>query len=180
MFSDHAGTQCSLYLRSTNKLKMSSTTVDIIDNLGMFNMAGTLKKISVDQLPVLRDMYKVHWPLHISTFSTIQLFIDRFAKHPEWIARVSFFSFDEDWKTCGVFIMNNENRIFFNTLETYPYAKLGKALVRMNFESRVSFINIRDALRPALFIAIRVHHFEVVSDIGTKSKAHAKRRITQN
>lgn len=141
-----------MHIRSVNKLSMSA-----------------LKIISVDRLPALRDLYKVEWPLHISTFSTIQIFIDRFARFPEWIERVSFLGVDEDWETCGAFVMINENRVFFNTLEAFPFVKLEKVLFRMEFESSISFVNIRDALRPVLLNSIRVHHFEIVSDIGTRS-----------
>lgn len=129
-----------------------------------------LQKIPVAQLFELKELYKFDWPLHISTVSTIQLFIDRFGKYPEWAEKVTFLSFGEDWRTSGAFIMINGSRVFFNTLEAYPFVKLKNSLTRMSFESDiVTFVNIRDGLRVVLLDLIRVHHFEIISDIATKS-----------
>lgn len=127
-----------------------------------------LQIIPVDQLNELKGLYKIDWPLHISTCSTIQLFIDRFEKHLEWVEKVSFFSIDDDWKRFGTFVMINEGRIFFNTLESFPFHNLRETLQRVDVNERLSFVNIRDALRPVILDFVRCNHLEVVSDIGTK------------
>lgn len=127
-----------------------------------------LKKIQIDQLTKLSDLYKVDWPLHITTQSTIRLFIDRFNNHPEWVNKVDFLSFKDDWSTHGAFIMLHENRIFFNTLEPFPFNNLRRALYLLQFNEILTFVNIRDALRPVIVDVIRIHHLEVLSDIGTK------------
>lgn len=127
----------------------------------------TLITIPESQLPKLKDLYKVDWPLHITTHSTIELFIERFVKHPEWKAKVRFLSFRDDWRTTGSFVMIIENRIFFNTLESFPFNSVKKALVLTDFEDKMMFVNIRDALRPVILDIVKIHHLKVVSDIGT-------------
>jgi hypothetical protein len=126
-------------------------------------------KISVDQLPQLRDLYKRNWPLHIATHSTISLFHNRFLDHPQWIDRVEFLSFENAWKSTGTFVMIQDNRVFFNTLEEFPFEMLRRLLFGIELDDETAFINIRDLLRPIIYDTLRVHYFEVVSDMGTKS-----------
>lgn len=125
-------------------------------------------------LPELKESYKVNWPLHITTTSTIQLFIDRLANYPEWKTKAQFLSYGKDWKSTGTFIMINENRIFFNTLESFPFSAALKALINVKFEDEMIFVNIRDSLRSVIFDVVRIQHLEVVSDIGTKCFRLAK------
>lgn len=127
-----------------------------------------LINIPIEELPELRDLYKVNWPLHVSTHSTIQLFIDRFKNFPEWIRKVFFLSF-KDWKAHGAFVMTIGNRIFFNTLEKFPFDILRRALMLIDLDDKTTFVNIRDSLRCIVLDLLRIHHLEVVSDIGTKS-----------
>lgn len=117
----------------------------IVSNI--FEYMESLSRIPIEQLAELRNLYKTDWPLHISTHSTIQLFIDRFAKFPRWIDKVTFLSLRDDWRTCGAFIMIHETRIFFNTLESYPFNKLKKALMLIQVDDVMTFVNIRDNLR---------------------------------
>ncbi|CRL01454.1 CLUMA_CG014315, isoform A [Clunio marinus] len=128
-----------------------------------------LKVISLKDLPKLRDLYKASWPLHCATHSTIQVFVDRFEKHPKWMEKVKFLCFGESWIRVGAFVMIYENRVFFNTLESFPYDELKKLLLRVEMPDMAAFVNIRDSLRSLLFDVIRIHHLEVISDIGTKS-----------
>ena len=128
-----------------------------------------LKKIPVENLSTLRDIYKINYPLHVATQSTIQVFIDRVEKTADWENRVQFLSFENVWKTNGAFIMVQENRIFFNTLEEFPFKTLHRMLINLELEGKVVFTNIRDCLRSVIFDTIRINDFEVVSDIGTKS-----------
>lgn len=134
----------------------------------------SLENISVENLPDLRDIYKIDWPLHIATHSTLQVFIDRFAKFPEWIKKVQFLSLNDVWRSSGAFIMVHENRVFFNTLEAFPFSCLRKLLLILDLGETVTFVNIRDSLRSVLFDTIRIQHFEVISDIGSKSFLMAK------
>lgn len=141
---------------------------------------SALKKIPIERLPELRDSYKVDYPLHISTISTIQLFIDRFAKYPQWIDRVSFWSLNDDWHTCGAFIMTHDYRIYFNTLEDFPFDNLRKALIKIDLKDDITtFVNIRDELRPLLIDVIRVHHCEIISDFGSRSYRLEKDALLQ-
>jgi hypothetical protein len=135
----------------------------------MMDNDESLVKILVDQMPKLRDFYKREWPLHIATYSTISLFYNRFLDHPQWIDRVDFLSFDNDWQTTGAFVMIQDNRVFFNTLEEFPFKTLRRLLLSIQLDDEVAFINIRDLLRPIIYDTLRIHYFEVVSDIGTKS-----------
>ena len=128
-----------------------------------------LKKIPIDKLAQLRDLYKIAYPLHVSTCSTIQIFIDRFKQHPEWTKRVSFLSYKDDWILKGTFVMINGSRIFCNTLESFPYDSLRKALLLIEFDDITTFVNIRDIFRPIILDITRIQHFEVISDIGTRS-----------
>lgn len=139
----------------------------------------SLKKIQIEHLIELKGLYKIDWPLHITTCSTIQNFLDRFRRYPEWIKRVSFFSINEEWKQFGTFVMINENRIFFNTLESFPFKNLRKTLLLFNFEEKLQLVNIRDALRPVVADLIRIHHLEVISDIGTKCFLMSKENLKQ-
>lgn len=133
-------------------------------------MMELLKIIPVEHLPKLRDSYTLDWPLHISTHSTVQVFIGRFAKHRECADKVKFLSLENDWSSCGAFIMTHENRIFFNTLEKFPFERLWRALLMLEFDedTDMTLVNIRDALRPLIFQMVRVHHLKIVCDIGTK------------
>lgn len=138
-----------------------------------------LRKIPVNQLSKLSELYKVDWPLHITTYSTIRLFIDRFKNHPQWINKVDFLSFKDDWRTHGAFIMLHENRIFFNTLEPFPFNNLQRALCLLQFNEILTFVNIRDALRLVVEDVIRIQHLEVLSDIGTKCFRLLKEDLNQ-
>lgn len=125
-------------------------------------------KIPIDRLDHLRDIYKIAYPSHIVTCSTIQLFIDRFKKHPEWIERVSFLSLNDDWIKNGTFVMICDSRIFCNTLEPSPYESLRQALLSLELDDEMTFVHLRDELRTVIFDVIRIQYFEVISDIGTK------------
>lgn len=125
-------------------------------------------EISVDQLPELRDLYKKDWPLHIATYSTIQVYLDK-AKKLQSLKKIHFVSFEGFWRKSGAFVMQDENRVYFNTLEDFPFDGLKRLLLLIEFSDAIALINIRDLLRPLIFDLIRFHHFEVISDIGTKS-----------
>lgn len=164
MFSkrNHFRSISSTIIRST-EVHLQRSSQAILRNMEV------LGKIQVSDLVELSELYEVDYPLHIATHSTIKLFTERFVKHPEWASKVDFLSFDDDWRTCGAFIMIHGNRIFFNTLESFPFNRLRKALYLLEFNEVTTLVNIRDALRPVVDDLIRVHHLEVLSDIGTKS-----------
>lgn len=128
-----------------------------------------LQKIPLEQMGQLRDIYNIGYPLHISTFSTVQMFIERFAQHPDWIDKVSFLSLGDDWRRNGTFVMIYETRIFCNTLEEYPFKSLRKLLLMIELDNLMTFVNLRDYLRSLVLDVIRIRYFEVVSDIGTTS-----------
>lgn len=118
----------------------------------------TLEIIPIDQLPILRDLYKLDWPLHVATHSTIQVFVERFANFPEWIKKVKFLILKNfGWKSCGAFVMVDENRVFFNTLEAFPFNDLRRLLLNLELGDTVAFINIRDSLRSLVFGTVIIY-----------------------
>lgn len=128
----------------------------------------TLKKLTSDQTGHLRDIYKINYPLHVSTCSTIELFIQRLQKQPEYNEKVCFLSLNDDWTTNGTFVMTDENRIFCNTLESFPFVSLRKILLSIELEDEITFVNLRDVLRPVIFDILRIHNFEIISDVGSR------------
>lgn len=137
-------------------------------------------ELKIEDLKILKHKFNDDYPLHISTISTLETFIERFQKYPEWAQKVKFFSLQDDWNICGSFIMViGGKRVYFNTLEDFPQPKLKLALITMDFEDKITFINIRDGLRHLLLDCLRYQHFEIVSDIGTRSILFTKEFLKQ-
>lgn len=129
-----------------------------------------LKTLVAEDLSRLKDFYKVNWPNHIGTFSTLDIFARRFEQHPEWTDRVTFHGVVDEPEHFGTVIMiHSGNKIYFDTLESFPYENLRKALIVVELGSKITFISIRDALRPLLLDIIRIRRFEICHEHGSKS-----------
>lgn len=129
-----------------------------------------MKKLSVSDLVKFKDFYKVYWPLHIATYSTLDIFAKRFVEHPEWTGRVTFFGVQcepENFKT--VIMIHSGDKVFFDTLETFPYDSVRKALLEVDLGHKLTFINVRDCFRPLLLDVIRVRRLEICHENGSRN-----------
>lgn len=116
------------------------------------------KKLIIEELKFLKNLYKVNWPNFVPTFGLLVQFIERFGKHPEWQEKVSFWTINENTIKDGTFLMIYCNYIvFFNSLEAAPYKNLEK------------LINTLDFCDEKKFWSIELHHVELIEKI-IKSK----------
>lgn len=120
------------------------------------------KKLDASDLLALKDAFKVNWPLHIATYSTIDIFARRFVEHPEWTDRVTFFGVQgepEHFKT--LIMIHSGDKVFFDTLEPFPYDKLRRALLVIELGQKITFIDVRDCFRPLLLDVIWIRRLEI-------------------
>lgn len=61
------------------------------------------KKISLDNLNTLINIYKRNWPKHVVIISTLETFSKIFDKFPELIRFFNLFVVSDDWKETGEF-----------------------------------------------------------------------------
>lgn len=129
-----------------------------------------LLKIDKPDLHHLKSLYQRDWPLHASSYAIVDHFIDRFDKQPEWEEKVKFWTLNDSWKATGTFAMVNDNdqHIFFNTLEDPPYGSMSRTLELLNMEEEKVFIAFRDIFRPMIHDVIRVQNLEKTFDTGTR------------
>lgn len=115
-----------------------------------------LQKIALEDLTALQDLYKVQWPLHIITYNTIKIAIDRFQKQTDWCDDVNFWRLDRGHTRNGGFITIDTNLgcIFFNTLEPEPFAEMRTALSLIDYTDEMVFLNTREIFRNMLMIVI--------------------------
>lgn len=132
-------------------------------------MLISLKKLEIKNLRNLKELYEINYPKHLNTTSTIQVFIERFERFPQYSERVEFFVNDDDsWKSNGVFILIIDGiKIYFDSLEDAPYSTLKSALMSLKMNETATFINISDRLRVLLLDIIRIRHLKIIHDIGT-------------
>lgn len=129
-----------------------------------------IKKLSASDLLKFKDFYKVNWPLHIATYSTLDIFARRFEKHPEWAERVNFYGVQgepEHFKT--VIMIHSGDKVFFDTLEAFPYDNVRRALLVVDLGHKFTFINVRDCFRPLLLDVIRVRRLEICHENGSRN-----------
>lgn len=138
-----------------------------------------LKTLVAEELSRLKDLYKVNWPRYIGTYSTLDIFARRFVDHPEWTDRVVFYGVIGEPENFGTVIMiHSENKVYFDTLEPFPFENLRRALIEVELGLKITFISIRDSLRPLLLDIIRIRKFEICHEHG--SKAYILPRIMLN
>lgn len=112
------------------------------------------KKLTIDEIKFLQNLYKVNWPKFVPTFGLLGHFIERFEKHPEWQEKVHFLTVNADSLESGTFLMNYCNYVvMFNSLEAAPYANLEKLL------------NVLDFTEEKQLWAMEVHHGQVVEKL---------------
>lgn len=70
------------------------------------NMQNKLTKIPNQKLKNLRDMFKVDWPKHIVSYSTICTFMRKLERNPEYSKEVEIFSLNGNWKQDGTFVIH--------------------------------------------------------------------------
>lgn len=123
-----------------------------------------LVKIPTDELLELQELYKVDWPLHILTYNTFKIFINRHKKIPKWSEKIQFWSLNGDWRTNGTFVMVNDYLMFFNTLESEPHGEISKALMLIRYPKFSFFMDIRDMFWPLLRDVIKKLQLRVISN----------------
>lgn len=139
-----------------------------------------LEKLSVDDLLLLKKLYKVNWPLHIATYSTIDIFARRFIEHPEWMEKVAFYGVKGTLEKCGTVIMvHSGDKVFFDTLDPRESDKLRRALLVIELDPNCTFINIRDCFRPLLLDIIRIRRLEICHETNTRSYIFPNKRAHQ-
>lgn len=112
------------------------------------------KKLTIDEIKFLKNLYKVNWPKYVPTFALLEHFIERFEKHNEWQEKVTFSTINEDSLKNGTFLMVYCDYIMnFNSLEADPYENLEK------------LINDVDFTEEKKIWAMESHHAEVVEKI---------------
>lgn len=133
-------------------------------------MNSFLVNISKKELPILKNLYEVDWPLHSVSYAAIEHFIDRFDKKPDWEKKVKFLTLNNDWQQSGTFLIVNENdqNIMFNTLEAPPHNSLRRALELLNYDQEMAFVCFRDIFRPLIFDILRVRNLETTFDSSTR------------
>lgn len=131
------------------------------------NKLAILTKLDLHHL---KSLYKFKWPFHASSADLVEHFINRFDKQPKWEEKVKFWTLNDTWRETGTFAMVNENdqHIFFNTLETYPYETLKRTLELLKMEQEMVFIAFRDIFRPMIHDVIRVQNLEKTFDSATR------------
>ncbi|GAB0099333.1 uncharacterized protein DMENIID0001_151890 [Sergentomyia squamirostris] len=75
-----------------------------------------LVPIPREELPVLRDLYKVDWPKHLVVYKTINHYILWLEINPN-IENLHIWSLSGSWRTNGTVIIKNNFDIHFSTLE---------------------------------------------------------------
>lgn len=125
-----------------------------------------LKKLSLLQLKILRDVYTQNWSKNFVTHQLLSSFIERFEKYPEWTEKVHFLSDkSENLSSDGSFVMINENKIYFDTFEAFPHFKMMKSLSCLDFEKEPKmFVNMSDKFRPFLKYFRQCHNLEETYD----------------
>ncbi|KAJ6639532.1 hypothetical protein Bhyg_12278 [Pseudolycoriella hygida] len=116
------------------------------------------KKLTIQEIVFLRDLYKVDWPKFVPTFVLLSHFIERFDKNHEWQEKVHFLTVNIGSLKNGTFLMIYCNYIVcLNSLEAAPYENLQILLNQLDFSEEKKFW------------AIEAHHADVVLKIQ-KSK----------
>lgn len=66
---------------------------------------NSLENIPLEQLPQLRDLYKVNWPENIVGFHFLDNYIKWFAKNPSDMEHIQIFSYNGTWNENGTFVV---------------------------------------------------------------------------
>lgn len=147
----------------------------ILADLVRLSAMVQLKTLVAEELSRLKGLYRVKCPSHIGTYSTLDIFARRFVDHLEWMNRVTFHGVLDEPEHFGTVIMiHTGNKVYFDTLEPFPFENLRKALIVIELGSKITFISIRDSLRPLLLDIIRIRRFEIYHEHGSKTYVFPK------
>lgn len=80
-------------------------------------MADKLVTLAAEDLSSVRDLFKVDWPKHIISYSTIETLIKKFEKNPSLQDEIKIFCLNGDWARDGTFILHFQVRWLIYTEE---------------------------------------------------------------
>lgn len=124
-------------------------------------------KIPFEKLKVLKQMYGENRTLNSTTINAITNIFNRIKKTTELEKRVEFLSLDDNWCRNGTFLIKNESRIYFNTLERAPYQSLRSTLDALDVDDDVTFVCISDKFRTLLHDFLWYNNLERIFEEGT-------------
>lgn len=124
-------------------------------------------KIPFEKLKVLKQMYGENRTLNSTTINAITNILNRIKKTTELEKRVEFLSLDDNWCRNGTFLIKNESRIYFNTLERAPYQSLRSTLDALDVDDDVTFVCISDKFRTLLHDFLWYNNLERIFEEGT-------------
>lgn len=126
-----------------------------------------LTKIPFEKLQVLRQMYGENRTLNSTTVNAITNILNRIKKTTELEKRVEFLSLDDNWCRNGTFLIKNESRIYFNTLERAPYQSIRSTLDALDVDNDITFVCISDKFRTILHDFLWYNNLERIFEEGT-------------
>lgn len=126
-----------------------------------------LTKIPFEKLQVLRQMYGENRTLNSTTVNAITNILNRIKKTTELEKRVEFLSLDDNWCRNGTFLIKNESRIYFNTLERAPYQSVRSTLDALDVDNDITFVCISDKFRTILHDFLWYNNLKRIFEEGT-------------
>ncbi|GAB0099332.1 uncharacterized protein DMENIID0001_151880 [Sergentomyia squamirostris] len=125
-----------------------------------------LVSIPQEELPVLRDLYKVDWPKHLVAYQTINHYILWLEIDPN-IKNLHIWSLNGSWRTNGTFIIKEHFDIHFATLEKNNES-LVRALCLVDWSPGFLICAFMEYQRPSILKAIEKVKVPVIYDAGYK------------
>lgn len=135
-----------------------------------------LRRLSIDNLNNLRQMYAKDRTLNSTTVNAITNALNRIRKTPELKERVEFLSLNDDWRRDGTILIRNESRVYFNTLEKAPYRSIRSSLDALDFDNEITFVCISDRFRQTLHDFLWYNGLEVRFEQGTSGYFMSKEK----
>ncbi|XP_055712100.1 uncharacterized protein LOC129807087 [Phlebotomus papatasi] len=105
-----------------------------------------------EDLPILRDMYKINWPRHILNYHTINNFVLWLDKYPS-IEGLSIWSLNGTWRQNGTVIIKSYWDVHCATLEE-TQESLVQALCLLDWKEPLLICSFPDYIRPAVLKTI--------------------------
>lgn len=131
------------------------------------------KKLTINEIKFLKDLYKVDWPKFVPTFGLLAQFIERFEKHPEWQDKVHFSTVNNDSLKCGTFLMTYcKHIVCFNSLEASPYSNLEKLIKELDFSEEKKLWAIEECHVEVVEKIIKSQNLEKTFDESSKCTLH--------
>ncbi|GAB0088876.1 uncharacterized protein DMENIID0001_033400 [Sergentomyia squamirostris] len=127
-----------------------------------------LVPIPREDLPALRNLYKVNWPKYLVVYKTINQFILWLETDPK-IDNLFIWSLNGLWQSNGTVIIKNDLDIHCATLEENGES-LMKALCLIDWSPGVLICDIMAYLQPRILEVIEKLRIPVMFDTGTGHK----------